>query len=66
MKKQQFGLRIAGIIFALVAMAQLARLVMRVEVMVAGLRVPLWSSAVAVILAGALSWWLCRLARKPE
>lgn len=66
MNKQQLGLRVASIVFALIALAQLARLVMRVEVMAAGLRVPLWPSALVVVLAGALSWWLCRLARTQE
>ncbi|HOT97069.1 MAG TPA: hypothetical protein PLN61_08795 [bacterium] len=66
MSKQQLGLRVASIIFALIALAQLARLVARVEVTAAGLLVPLWPSAVVAALAGALSWWLCRLARTSE
>jgi hypothetical protein len=44
-----------------VSLAQLLRLVTRVEVLVAGHAVPLWPSAVALIVAGGLSIWRWRL-----
>ena len=61
MNSQTVGLRVAGIIFGLVAVAQLLRLVTQVEVLVAGHAVPLWPNAVALVIAGGLSVWLWRL-----
>ena len=55
------GLRVAAAVFGLVCLAQLLRLVTQAEVLVAGHRVPLWGSAVAVIIAGVLSFWLWKL-----
>ena len=55
------GLRVAAAVFGLVFLAQLLRLVTQAEVLVAGHRVPLWGSAVAVIIAGVLSFWLWKL-----
>jgi hypothetical protein len=63
MKSQIFGLRVAGTIFALVCLGQLLRLATRAEVVVAGNRLPLWLSALAVVIAGGLSLWLWRLSR---
>ena len=45
------------------AIAQLGRLAMRPEVIVAGHSVPLWPSMVAVIVLGGLSVWLWKLTR---
>jgi uncharacterized membrane protein len=56
------GLRVAAVVFALVCLAQLFRLVFRPEVLVAGHLMPLWPSVLAVIVAGALSAWMWRLA----
>lgn len=50
-------------IFGLMAIAQLGRLAMHPEVIVAGHIVPLWPSMVAVIVLGALSMWLWKLTR---
>jgi len=63
MNSQKIGLRVAGIIFGLMALAQLARLVIRPDVIVAGFQMPLWPSALAVIVTGGLSLWMWRLAR---
>ena len=49
MNSHILGLRIASIIFGLMSLAQLARLVILPEVLVAGHRLPLWPSAIAVI-----------------
>ena len=56
----------AGTIFGLMTLAQLARLVIRPEIMVAGHTLPLWPSALAVVILGALSAWMWELAAKPE
>lgn len=55
MKSPVLGLRVAGIMFGLMALAQCARLLTRLQVLVAGHELPLWPSAVAVVLLGALS-----------
>ncbi len=55
------GLRVAAAIFGLVCLAQLLRLITRAEVIVAGNHLPLWGSAVAVVISGAMSFWLWKL-----
>jgi hypothetical protein len=61
MNAQTLGLRVAGTIFGLMCLAQLARLATKAEIVVAGHPLPLWPSAVAVLVAGGLSVWLWRL-----
>jgi hypothetical protein len=63
MKSQVLGLRVASIVFGFMSLAQLARLIMRAELMVAGYKLPLWPSALACVLLGGLSLWLWKLAR---
>jgi hypothetical protein len=63
MHSQIVGLRVAAAVFALVCLAQLVRLVVRPEILVAGHLMPLWPSVVAVVVvAGALSYWMWELA----
>ena len=62
MNSQSVGLRVAGTIFGLMCLAQLARLILRPEVLVAGHLVPLWPSALTFVFLGSLSGWLWRLA----
>ena len=64
MNSQITGLRVASVVFGLMAIAQLARLLIRPEIVVAGYRMPLWPSVLAVIFLGGLSIWLWKLARK--
>lgn len=61
MKSQILGLRIASAIFWLIALAQLARLLIRPEVLIEGHVLPLWPSVLAVVILGSLSLWLCKL-----
>jgi hypothetical protein len=49
-------------VFGLITVAQLLRLLMRPEVLVAGHALPLWPSALAVLVFGGLSGWLWSLA----
>jgi hypothetical protein len=65
MNSQTAGLLVASIVFGLMAIAQLARLVIRPEVIVAGYSMPLWPSVVAFIFLGSLSLWMWILARTP-
>jgi len=52
--------RIVVIFLALVALAQFVRLVLQVEVVAGGVRIPLWASAVACVVTGALAILLWR------
>ena len=63
MNSRILGLRVAGTIFALVCLAQLLRLVMQVEVIAGGHRVPFWPSAVVLVITGSLSLWLWKLSQ---
>ena len=63
MSSQILGLRVAGIVFGLMSIAQLGRLIVRPEVLVAGYLMPLWPSALAFVILGGLSVWLWKLAR---
>jgi hypothetical protein len=65
MNSQILGLRVAGIVFGLMSLAQLVRLVMRPDVLVAGHPMPLWPSALAMVILGGLSVWMWKLARTP-
>jgi hypothetical protein len=42
-------------------LAQLLRVITQAEVIVADHHVPVWGSAVAVVIAGVLSFWLWKL-----
>ncbi len=61
MNTSVMGLRVASVVFGLAGIAHLLRLLMELEVMIAGHRVPVWFSAPGFIVAGALCWWLWRL-----
>jgi hypothetical protein len=57
----RYGL-VSAAIFGLFALVQLTRLLMRWPVQVDGVTVPLWPSALAVVLAGGLALWGFRVA----
>jgi len=63
MNPQRLGLRVAGTLFGIMAIAQLGRLVVRPEILVAGHQFPLWPSVLAVIVLGCLSVWMWQLSR---
>jgi len=68
MNSPVIALRVAGALFGLACLGQLLRLLMQLEIVVAGHHVPLWPSGLAVVLAGALCFWLLKLSmpHKPE
>ncbi len=63
MNSQIKGLRVAGVIFGLMSLAQLLRVIIRPEVLVAGHLMPLWPSVLAFLVLISLSLWLLKLAR---
>jgi len=62
-KSRVVGLRMASIVFGVISVAHLTRLIIRLDVLVAGHLMPLWPSALAFVILGALSLWLWNLAR---
>jgi hypothetical protein len=63
MHSQILGLKVAGLIFGLMCLAQLLRLVINPEVLVAGHQVPLWPSGLALVILGGMSLWMWKLSR---
>ena len=55
--------QIAAVVLSLVALVQLARVVLGWEVIVNGLSIPVWVSGVAVVIAGGLAVMLWRESR---
>jgi hypothetical protein len=54
---------LAVLVFSLVAIAQLTRLILQIEVLVSGAVVPTWISVIGLFVAGALAVALWREAR---
>ncbi len=57
-------LRAAGILFLIVALMHMARMIFRIEVLVAGVRVPLMLSAAGFIATLALALWMFAAANR--
>jgi hypothetical protein len=55
---------LAAILFWLIALAQLLRVLLRVELTAGGVTIPLWISVVAFIILAALGVWLWRERRE--
>jgi hypothetical protein len=55
---------VAAIVFWLIALAQLLRVLLRVQVTAGGHDIPVWASAVAFVVLGALGLWLWRERRE--
>lgn len=55
------GLRVASVLFGLMALGQLWRVFARPEVLGAGAPMPIWPSVVALIILVSLCIWLWRL-----
>lgn len=62
---QRTFVRIAGDIFAVIAVLHAARLLWQWEVVIAGWVVPSWVSWVALLISGALASMAVRLSRRP-
>jgi hypothetical protein len=48
---------VSGVIFGLMALAQLIRAVKQVPVQIGSMEIPVWVSWVAVVVAGSLCTW---------
>jgi hypothetical protein len=51
---------VAAIVFWLIALAQLLRVILRVQVTAGSHDIPFWTSSVAFIVLGTLGLWLWR------
>ena len=63
MNSQVMGLRVAGVLFGLMSLAQLTRLIIQPEVLVAGHLMPLWPSVLAFLVLASLCLWFFKLSR---
>lgn len=61
MKQKILGLRVAGIVFGLMALVQLTRLIVQLDIVVGGYHLPLWPSVIACIVLGGLAYWMWTL-----
>ena len=53
---------VSGIVFTIVALAQLTRTLLGWPVQIAGVSVPLWPSGLAFLITGSLAVWAFRSA----
>jgi hypothetical protein len=56
---------VSGVVFGLIALAQLLRAVNQVSIQVGGAEIPIWVSWVAVLIAGSMCAWAFA-SRKPR
>ena len=63
MSQKAFSLT-AGVLFLLVALGHFLRIVFGLSFVVQGVSVPMWASAIAVVITGFLAYHGLRLARK--
>ncbi len=64
MNSQRSGLRVASIVFAILALGHVVRLFKHAKVLVATHQIPMEVSWAALIIAGVLSIWLWRLSSR--
>ena len=55
---------VSGVIFTILALAQLTRTLLAWPVQVAGFDVPIWFSGVAFLITGSLAVWAFRSSRR--
>jgi hypothetical protein len=60
---QKTALKVAGTIFSIIAVLQLLRFVLKVEVIAAGHAIPLWVSLVAFLVMSLLALWMFRASK---
>ncbi len=62
---QKAALYTSGAIFAAIAVAHLARLIVGFEIVVGGVAAPLWVSLPGALVAALLAVWMVVAARRP-
>ena len=60
---KNIALKVAGVIFLLVAFLHLLRSIFNIKVMVAGFTVPMWLSVFGFIFALVLALWMFKTAK---
>ena len=63
---QRLGLRIAGLIFALICLGHVIRIVAQVDIRIGSFLVPMWPSAAAAVVTAILSIWMFLLSKPPN
>ena len=63
MSQKSYAL-VAAVVFLLIAIAHLARVVFRVSFVVEEINVPMWASAIAIVVMGFLAYEGFHLARR--
>jgi len=66
MKSKDFALRLAAIIFGLVAILHLLRVVTGVEIVIGGWPLPMWINMLGLIGAAGLCFWLLMLSGRAD
>jgi hypothetical protein len=56
--------QISGLLFAVIALAQLTRALLRLPAEIDGYAIPIWVSVVAFLVTGTLAIWAFRSARR--
>ena len=56
----EIKLKVAGVVFLIIAVLQLMRFLVRLEVVAGGIHVPVWISAVAAFVFFALAVWILK------
>jgi uncharacterized membrane protein len=51
---------VIGILLLLMAVAQLCRYILKIEVIAAGIEIPFWPSAIAAVFLAILAIWLLK------
>ncbi|HEY6403478.1 MAG TPA: hypothetical protein VI479_18790 [Blastocatellia bacterium] len=64
MRSQITGLRVASVVFGLMALAQLIRLITHPSMTVGSSTMPLWPSFLGFIIMGSLSFWMWALTQR--
>lgn len=66
MKSKDFALRIAAVIFGIVAILHLIRIVSGVEVVIGGWAMPMWINMLGLIGGAGLCFWLLMLSGRSD
>ena len=63
MNSQTTGLRIASLLFAVIALVHVVRLLKHAQFIVGSHTIPLWISAPLAVVAALLSLWMWKLSK---